>query len=58
MIRIANECITNPQKILHSPHTTPVKKIDEVTKEDIKKVANKVKLNTIFLLEGHKKWKR
>lgn len=31
MIRIANECITNPQKILHSPHTTPVKKIDEVT---------------------------
>ena len=32
-----------------------IKKIDEVTKEDIKKVANKVKLNTIFLLEGHKK---
>lgn len=31
MIEIANECKTNPQKILDAPHTTSVKKIDEVT---------------------------
>ena len=31
MIDIANECKINPQKVLDSPHTTPVKKIDEVT---------------------------
>ena len=31
MINIAQECKNNPQKILSSPHTTPVKKIDEVT---------------------------
>lgn len=31
MIRIAKECKTNPQKVLDAPHTTPVKKIDEVT---------------------------
>lgn len=31
MIKIANECKTNPQAILSAPHTTPVKKIDEVT---------------------------
>lgn len=31
MIKIANECKTNPQKVLDAPHTTPVKKIDEVT---------------------------
>lgn len=31
MIEIANECKTNPKKILDAPHTTPVKKIDEVT---------------------------
>ena len=31
MIQIANEAKTNPEKILSAPHTTPVKKIDEVT---------------------------
>ena len=31
MIDIANECKINPQKVLDSPYTTPVKKIDEVT---------------------------
>lgn len=31
MINIANEAKTNPEKILNSPHSTPVKKIDEVT---------------------------
>ena len=31
MIEIANECKTNPQKVLDAPHSTPVKKIDEVT---------------------------
>ncbi len=31
MIKIAQECETNPQKILDAPHSTPVKKIDEVT---------------------------
>lgn len=31
MIKIANECSTNPEKVLSAPHTTPVKKIDEVT---------------------------
>ncbi len=31
MIKIANECRTNPQNVLSAPHTTPVKKIDEVT---------------------------
>ena len=31
MIKIANECKNNPEYILASPHTTPVKKIDEVT---------------------------
>ena len=31
MIKIANECKTNPQNVLDAPHTTPVKKIDEVT---------------------------
>ena len=31
MIEIAEECKTNPDKILSAPHTTPVKKIDEVT---------------------------
>ncbi len=31
MIKIANECKTNPNKVLSAPHTTPVKKIDEVT---------------------------
>ena len=31
MIKIANECKTNPEKMLTAPHTTPVKKIDEVT---------------------------
>lgn len=31
MIKIAEECKTNPDKILSAPHTTPVKKIDEVT---------------------------
>ena len=31
MIEIANECKINPQKVLDAPHTTPVKKIDEVT---------------------------
>lgn len=30
MIRIAEEAQTNPEKILSAPHTTPVKKIDEV----------------------------
>ena len=30
MVDIANECKINPDKILSSPHTTPVKKIDEV----------------------------
>lgn len=31
MIKIAQECKVNPQKILDAPHSTPVKKIDEVT---------------------------
>ena len=31
MIKIANECTTNPEEMLTAPHTTPVKKIDEVT---------------------------
>ena len=31
MIQIADEAKTNPEKILSAPHTTPVKKIDEVT---------------------------
>jgi len=31
MIKIAEECKINPQNILDAPHTTPVKKIDEVT---------------------------
>ena len=31
MINIANEAKINPEKILSAPHTTPVKKIDEVT---------------------------
>lgn len=31
MIKIANEAKTNPEYILSAPHTTPVKKIDEVT---------------------------
>lgn len=31
MIEIANECKINPQSVLDAPHTTPVKKIDEVT---------------------------
>ena len=31
MIQIAEEAKTNPEKIISAPHTTPVKKIDEVT---------------------------
>ena len=31
MLQIAQESKTNPEKILSAPHTTPVKKIDEVT---------------------------
>jgi glycine dehydrogenase subunit 2 len=31
MIKIAKEAKDNPEKILSAPHTTPVKKIDEVT---------------------------
>ncbi len=31
MLTIAQEAKTNPEKILSAPHTTPVKKIDEVT---------------------------
>ncbi|MBR6722191.1 aminomethyl-transferring glycine dehydrogenase subunit GcvPB [bacterium] len=31
MLQIAQEAKTNPEKILSAPHTTPVKKIDEVT---------------------------
>jgi len=31
MIKIAQEAKTNPEAILSAPHTTPVKKIDEVT---------------------------
>lgn len=31
MIQIAQEAKNNPEKILSAPHTTPVKKIDEVT---------------------------
>lgn len=31
MIKIAEECRTNPDNILSAPHKTPVKKIDEVT---------------------------
>lgn len=31
MIKIAKDCMSNPDKILSAPHTTPVKKIDEVT---------------------------
>lgn len=31
MVKIAQEAQNNPEKILTAPHTTPVKKIDEVT---------------------------
>jgi len=31
MVKIAQESKTNPEKIMSAPHTTPVKKIDEVT---------------------------
>jgi glycine dehydrogenase subunit 2 len=31
MIQIAKDSKENPEKILSAPHTTPVKKIDEVT---------------------------
>ena len=31
MIKIANECAENPDKVLTAPHNTFVKKIDEVT---------------------------
>ena len=31
MIKIAQECKENPQYVLEAPHTTPVRKIDEVT---------------------------
>ncbi len=31
MIKIAQEAETNPEHILSAPHTTPVKKIDEVS---------------------------
>ena len=31
MIKIAKECSANPEKILSAPHSTPVRKIDEVT---------------------------
>ena len=31
MIKIAEDAKNNPEKVLSSPHTTPVKKIDEVT---------------------------
>ena len=31
MIKIANECSADPEKILSAPHSTPVRKIDEVT---------------------------
>ena len=31
MIKIANECSANPEAVLCAPHTTPVKKVDEVT---------------------------
>ena len=31
MIQIANESKLNPEKVLSAPHSTPVKKIDEVT---------------------------
>jgi len=31
MIKIAKECSENPEYVLSAPHTTPVRKIDEVT---------------------------
>jgi glycine dehydrogenase subunit 2 len=31
MLQIAQEAKTNPENILSAPHSTPVKKIDEVT---------------------------
>lgn len=31
MIKIANECSADPEKTLSAPHSTPVRKIDEVT---------------------------
>lgn len=31
MQQIAEECRTNPQLVLEAPHTTPVRKVDEVT---------------------------
>ncbi len=59
------DILENPYTIISSYEATsyigydPIKKrikeIDKVTIEDVKKVANKVKLNTIFLLEGKKK---
>ncbi len=59
------EILENPYSIINSYEAvnylgydlikTRIKKIDLVTKEDIINFANKIKLNTIFLLEGKKK---
>lgn len=62
------EILENPYAIINSYEASNylgydsikkrIKEIDKVSKEDIIKVAAKIKLNTTFLLEGKKKWKR
>lgn len=59
------DVLENPYTIINSYESTSyigydsikkrIKEIDKVTLEDVKKVAGKIKLNTIFLLEGKKK---
>lgn len=59
------EILENPYAIINSYEAKEyigydsikkrIKEIDNVKEEDIKRVASKVKLNTIFLLEGHRK---
>ena len=59
------DILENPYTIINSYESTAylgydsiktrINKIDAVTKEDIIQVANKIKINTVFLLEGKKK---
>ena len=59
------EILENPYAIINACESSKylgydsikkrIQKIDEVTKEDVVKVANMIKINTIYLLEGKKK---
>ena len=59
------DILENPYTIINSYESTAylgydsiktrINKIDAVTKEDIIQVANKIKINTVFLLEGKKR---